>query len=106
GYHIEFVNGIRYDTQMCVRIITESGITLVASTTTPITTYNGVVVDILKSKGVYVPVLDKGSFRWERIVKIEDVGMKEVALVSVSDGTFAASEHDNGRYIFTHNAKQ
>ncbi len=63
-------------------------------------------MNILKSVGVDVPVYDRGSFGWEPIVKLEPVGKRMVAKINVNDGTYAASETNDGRYVFTHNIKQ
>lgn len=106
GYHVEPVRAVSFYECLSVRIATASGINLVASVDTPITTYGGRVVNILDSLGIDVPVLDRGVFRWEPIVALEYVGVRRVAKISVDDGTYAAGEHDDGRYIFTHNVKQ
>ena len=103
GHHIEQVDKIRYAIEHCYRITTTSGITLVASDSTPITTRDEVIW-LLDSLDREVPVLDNGDFRWERIQSLDYVGKKEVALISVGNGTYAAGEHQDNRYIFTHNA--
>ncbi len=102
GYYRDVVSSVEFSRQPCLRITTESGITLVASNSTPITTYGGAVVPILRSVGVDVPVLDAGDFHWEKIVSLEDVGDQMVANIHAQDGTYAAGEKPD-RYIFTHN---
>ena len=106
GYHVEGVERIRYAVQPSYRIFTESNITLIASDSTPITTRTGEVVWLLDSVGHEVPVLDNGEFRWERIVRLSYVGEYTVALISAGNGTYAAGENNDDRYIFTHNALQ
>jgi hypothetical protein len=104
GYHHEPVERVYKEFQPCYRIHTESGITLVASDSTPITNKEGPTVWLLDSLGLSVPVLDKGEFRWEKIVQLEPLGDLEVVLISAGNGTYAAGEHRDNRYIFTHNA--
>lgn len=106
GYHVEGVERVRYAVQPSYRIFTESNITLVASDSTPITTRTGEVVWLLDSVGHEVPVLDNGEFRWERIVRLAYVGEMTVALITAGNGTYAAGENNDDRYIFTHNALQ
>jgi hypothetical protein len=94
---------VRYDHQPCVRITTASGISLVCSLSTPITTRNGRVCSIDEALGIEVPVLDLGEFRWERIISIAEIGSRVVAMISAGNGTYAAGELNDDRYIFTHN---
>jgi hypothetical protein len=106
GYHVEQITAVGFATRPCLRLVTKSGIALVASIETPITTKGGVVVPIAESLGVDVPVLDRGVFRWEPIVSLEPAGDRFVAKISVNDGTYAASETNDNRWVFTHNIKQ
>ena len=105
GWHTEPIRAVSFATRPCLRLVTKSGISLVASIETPITTKLGVVVPIAESLGVEVPVLDRGVFRWEPIVLLEDAGEHIVAKINVNDGTYAASETNDDRYVLTHNIK-
>ena len=102
GHHVERVVAVKRSLEPCARIVTESGISLVCSLSTPITTRAGRTVALNHALLVEVPVLDNKGFRWERIVGIALVGDKWVSNIGANDGTYAAGEQAD-RYIFTHN---
>lgn len=90
--------------QPCLRIVTESGITLVASTTTPMTLSDGISAKLLPEMlGELVLVDDHGDLRWEHVIELEDVGVKNVVRFNVDDQSYFAGELPYRR-IATHNA--
>ena len=104
--HKEYsIQSIRPDLQECVLLKTESGIELTCSYSTPIVVkqedgMNAITVHECLNK--FVPVLDFGEFRWEKIVEVNPVGILPVRLLSADNGVYAAG-NASGRYIFTHN---
>jgi hypothetical protein len=86
----------------CVQITSESGISLILSKSTPCTLRDGSYVKAEEVFGYSLAVLDGDGFRWEPIVEVLDVGVKDVAHISCKNSTYAAGLED-GRYIFTHN---
>jgi hypothetical protein len=87
----------------CLRLVTESGASVVASVTTPMTLENGQCVllpDMMHRKAL-VYRLD-GSFRWEYVVKLESVGSRPVAKISVRDQCYFSGETMDA-FIATHN---
>ncbi len=108
GYVPHAIAAIRPGFEPCVRLVSESGITLTCSTTTPITTRDEggafIVVPAPDSFGIEVPVLDAHGFRWERIRTVEPRGELPVRLLSCGGATYAAGDVP-GRWMFTHNIK-
>lgn len=102
SYYIGAVSAISFNTVECVKIVTESGIELTVSKSTPITLSDGSVVWVMDSLGCDVPVIDGGEFRYEKIVDLVESGLHRVALISADNGTYAAG-NDPQRMIFTHN---
>jgi VCBS repeat-containing protein len=106
GYHIEPINTVTFGPQPCATLVTESGIELTCSYSTPIAIRkpDGTVntIKLVDCLGREVPVLDNGEFRWEPIVAINDAGSRAVALINVNDGIYAAG-NEQDRFIFTHN---
>ena len=99
------VRAARSSLQPCVRLVTQSGVRLTCSLSTPTTTRVGgalKTIPVADCLGVEVPVLIDGAFRWESIEAIEPRGDLWVRLIDCADATFAAGD-DFGRYIFTHN---
>ena len=88
----------------CVRIMTESGITLDCSRTAPIADEHGnqiLAPDLLNK---LVPVCDRGVFYLDRVSSIEDLGELEVRHITVEDNFFLAGK-EKGKYLFHHNMK-
>lgn len=110
GYFHHPVTGVRFDSQQCYTIVTESGIELTVSDTTPIVikTNDGFEIvrnfvdSILMER---VPVLDHGEFRWELVVDLKDAGVLPVALISADNGIYASGNQPD-RFIFTHNVQK
>jgi hypothetical protein len=110
GHFHYHVTKTRPGTADCGTIVTKSGIKLTLSYSTPIAhrkhinapvEYKNLEEGII---GYYVPVLDYGKFRWERVIDVEHKGELPVALLSCDDGVYAAGD-EPGRQIFTHNTK-
>lgn len=106
GYFKHPVTGVRFDTQQCFTITTETGIELTVSNSTPIVikTISGYTVVNISASILMerVPVLDNGEFRWDLVVDLKEVGALPVALISADNGIYASGNKE-GRYIFTHN---
>lgn len=96
---IEEIAFAREDT---VLLRSVSGIELIVSKQTPVTLRNGEVIKVTEVQGHDLAVLDKGKFRWEEIVAVEEAGIRPVARIYVGDKTFAAGNEPD-RFIFTHN---
>lgn len=92
------------DQQPCVRITTETGVSLVCSTTAPIFTQDLTFVDAPLLDGKYIAVMRDGRTYWDKVTNIEDVGIKFVAVIDTGDNSFWAGEHDNS-YILHHNVR-
>lgn len=91
------------DKQPCVRITTDTGISLVCSTTAPILTVSGKYVVAPELMGISIAVSDKGKKYWSKVVSIEDLGERFVRVIDTGDNSFWAGEQE-GRYILHHNA--
>lgn len=88
--------------QPCVRIVTESGASLVCSVTAPIPTYdNGYMMapDLLNRT---VPVMRNNITNWEIVIIVENVGDREVQHITVGDRCFWAGETADA-FILHHN---
>ena len=88
----------------CVRLISESGISVVCSKNSPCTLFGGKTIAAEDILGHYLAVRDNAGFRWEQIVKVENVGERRVAHIFCNQGTYAAGEQPN-KFIYTHNPK-
>lgn len=82
----------------CVRIVTELGAELDCSESTPFTVKDGRAVMAPALRGEYV-LTDGG---WERVVKVEGIGMLPVARIHVGGLSYAAGRNPSHR-IFSHN---
>lgn len=88
--------------QPCLRMTTVSGISIIASTTTPMTLQDMSCKMFPEMLGELVLVDDNGVIRWEEVISLEDVGEKMVVLFNVDDQSYFAGEIGNRR-IATHN---
>ncbi len=90
----------------CLRMTTESGASIVASVTTPMTLRDGSLVMLPEMLGrqaiVYRP---DGSFLWEIVVELQPGGVRRVAKISVRDQCYFAGE-TQAAFIATHNIGQ
>ena len=89
--------------QPCVRIETESGISLICSESAPIPTLSGnlIYAGILCTNDV-VATLKNNNFEWSKIKSLSFVGRKFVQKIHCNDKCFWAGEKDN-EYILHHN---
>lgn len=96
----------RYSTAVvpCVRLTSQSGVALTCSTSTPITQPNGSTVKAHQCIGAMIAVEDAAGFRWEAIVRLEDMGRMEVAKIYVGNKTYACGD-DPDRLAYAHNPK-
>lgn len=90
----------------CLRMITESGASIVASKTTPMTLRDGscVMLPEMLGREAVVYRLD-GTFRWERVVLLQEAGVRPVAKIVVHQQCYFAGETMNA-FIATHNPGQ
>lgn len=96
----------RRERQPSVRLWMESGATLITSTSTPLTLDTGKCISIaeVEEGKTRLPVKHYSADpRWERIVRVEDVGVREVMVICVGGQNYAAGEQ-NGHFVYTHNA--
>jgi len=90
------------DYQVCHRLVTESGASLVCSDTAPIPTLNNGIKKPPELVGEMIPVLRSGAIIWERVVSNENVGYKFVRVIDAHDNYFWAGETSDA-YILHHN---
>lgn len=92
------------DFQPCVRITTESGISLVCSTTAPIYTKELEFILAPELLGKYVACMQNETTLWDKVVSVESVGERFVSVIDAGDKSFWAGEQD-GKYILHHNVR-
>jgi hypothetical protein len=92
------------DVQPCVRIETESGISLVCSTTAPIYTKELEFVNAPDLMGRSVACMKDGATFWDKVVSVESVGDKFVNVIDAGGTAFWAGEKEDS-YILHHNVK-
>lgn len=100
--HLGVTRNVLADSE-CLRLVTESGASIIASVTTPMTLENGQCVKLpeMMHRRALVYRLD-GTFTWEYVVKLEPVGVRKVAKISVRDQCYFSGETMNA-FIATHN---
>jgi len=96
------VNNNKIAHSKCVKLTSESGIELICSVTTPLTLDDRSSKKAPEALGLKLPVRDKDGFRWEEIIKVEDMGVRLVAHISCHCQTYGAGLEE-GRFIYTHN---
>lgn len=87
----------------CLRMVTESGASLIASVTTPMTLENDQCVflpDMLHRKALVYR--RDGSFKWEYVVELTPVGVRPVAKIHVHNQCYFSGETMDA-FIATHN---
>jgi len=88
--------------QPCLRLISESGCVIEASRSTPMTMPDGSLRMFPNMLGELVLVNDRGDIRWERVVVLDDIGVRPVVLIRMNNQCFfAGAEVD--RRVATHN---
>lgn len=88
--------------QPCMRLITESGCAVDASYSTPMTMPDGSLKHVPEMLGHLALVDDDGDLRWERVVALEDIGIRPVVLIQMNNQCFFAGTHPRRR-VATHN---
>jgi hypothetical protein len=100
------VEHTRAGVQPCLRFETASRIRLTCSYSTPMAVRRDDEVVYISARDCLdedlLPVFDDSGFRWEAITALEEAGELPVALITASDGVYAAGDQP-GRTIFTHN---
>lgn len=90
------------DYQPCVRIVTAAGVSLVCSTTAPIYTEENGFIPATQISEKHIAVM-RGDRTWfDKVVSIEDVGMKFVRVIDAGNNSFWAGEKP-GEFILHHN---
>lgn len=96
------VKHLRIDLQPCVRVTTENNVSLVCSLSAPLFTQDLIFVDAPDTMDKYIAVMVDGATSWDKVVKIEEVGDKFVAVIDAGGTAFWAGE-EKGKYILHHN---
>lgn len=116
GDYLDVINPLSYEMhkglvtradtvpQPCVRITSESGATLECSTTAPIADRYGYQVLAPSLCGVVVPVIHDGIVKYETVVSVEDIGVKDVVYITCENNFFLAGATE-GTYFLHHNIK-
>lgn len=102
GHELQHVIEVDADVVECVELLTESGVRLVCSTSTPLTLQDGSEINVMEGAGREVPVLEQGAMRWEKVVRLESAGFRQVTRIHAGGRTFFAGA-DPRRMIGTHN---
>lgn len=85
-----------------MRLVTESGCEVHASYSTPMTMPDGSLKHLPDMLGQLALVDDHGHLRWERVVSLDDIGLRPVVLIQMSNQCFFAGT-DPKRRVATHN---
>lgn len=88
--------------QPCVRITTASGVTLECSTTAPIALADGTQALAPTLLGLDVSVYDNGMVITDKVVTVEDIGVKDTVYITCENNYFLAGSEE-GRYLLHHN---
>jgi hypothetical protein len=91
--------------ELCYRIVTAGGVSLVCSATAPIPVQVGGYRTPERLLGESVAVLVDGEASWDAVADVQPLGVRAVQRITVGDRCFWAGEKV-GRYILHHNAKQ
>lgn len=98
------VQRVRFGYEQSYLLRTESGAAIIQSRSTPMTLRDGRVATTDAMLGEDVLVKRGGSMTWERVVAIEDRGIRRVVKVSLGDRMYFAGA-DAVATIATHNAQ-
>lgn len=88
----------------CVRITSESGVSLSCSTSAPIADCHGAQILAPDLLGVTVLIDDNGIIKHEKIVSVENIGLQEIIHITCENNFFLAGS-ETGRYFLHHNQK-
>lgn len=89
----------------CVRLVSESGVALECSQSTPITQPDGSTIYAGAALGGHAVVRDARGLRWERIAVCESIGEREVAHIYAGGATYSAGVEPDA-FMFTHNQEK
>jgi len=93
---------IRTQPEACLRIVTESGVTLVCSTTANIYASDGEYYMSPDLEGKEVAIMKNGEARFDKVIRLDMIGVLDVVPMDTGDNNFWAGEKD-GEYIMHHN---
>ncbi len=102
-YEWSICQDVKEDWELCCKLTgVDSGISVIVSTSTPITTKDGITdVDNLEDK--LLPFYEDGKLWWEAVTA-EKAGLRKVRKIEVNQKTYVAGS-EAGRGIATHNPK-
>jgi len=83
------------------RIITKSGVSLVASASAPFQTIDGKIVNTPDLLRETVAIMKDNITGWDSVVQLDNVGMRYVRLIDVGENCYWAGETE-GSYILHH----
>lgn len=89
--------------QPSVRIVTNSGASLICSTTAPIPTTEG-LLKAPEVEGKFIAVMINNVSKWDECISVTDVGEQWVQHITVENKCFWAGENSNA-FILHHNIK-
>jgi hypothetical protein len=95
------VNGVKHSVQPCYLLVTESDIEVVLSDSTPMPLRHGGYKKLPRMLGEEVLVDDNGVIRWERVKRLDLLGMRTVALLDMEYQCYLAGR-DPKRRVATH----
>lgn len=90
---------------ICVRVTTENGASLICAQNTPIVNRAGMWGSAINCWMGQVPTMIDGQLQWSKVDSITVVGIRDVAKITAHSSIYAAGEHPN-RMILTHNAEE
>lgn len=88
----------------CLRMVTSSGASVIASESTPMTLRDHSIVKLPEMLGKDALVYRNGTFAWEEVVSLEPVGERRVAKISVHNQCYFSGENKDA-FIATHNIR-
>jgi hypothetical protein len=96
------VDAARINDQPCWQLVTESGASVTASDSTPMTLPGGALAMFPDMLGEQVAVLREGVATWERVTQMRYVGLAPVNQISIGGNCYWAGDVPDV-YISTHN---
>jgi len=102
GFESEAIHSVDFVETECVEITSDCGAILICSALTPITQPDGSCIYARFSLGKQAACDDARLFGWQKIIKVQEVGWRQVARIHIGGQTYAAGSSSQRR-IFTHN---
>jgi len=90
--------------QLCVRVLTKSGITLTCSLDAPLRRIDGSYVYASEALGNVVTVMRGDDIHFEEVILVTPVGLRRIVGINAGDRCFWAGDIE-GAYILHHNIK-